>query len=69
MTANFPLGGGGRRVGGGILSRMATLDPQVNLGCQKPPQPSELVGGYFLAVDPFVDRVRVDAWMRRAFSY
>ena len=46
----------------------AALDPLVNLGRQEFPQASKLVGGHFLAGDPFVDRVRVHAQMCRNFT-
>lgn len=56
---------GARRGGGDVLRHLAAFEPLVNFESEELPQPSELVGGHFLAGDPFVHRVEFDAQMLR----
>lgn len=65
VVAHFSFGGGRRCGGRDILRGMAALDPLVNFGGEELPQPSKLVGGHFLAGDPFVNGIPIDAQVRR----
>jgi len=44
-----------------LLTSGPLLDPGVNLGRQEFPKPTDFMSGHFLALDPFVDRVAIDA--------
>ena len=52
-----------------LLSSPFGFDPLVNLGGQELSKATELVDGHFLAGDPLVNRIRVNAQMGRNFRH
>ena len=46
-----------------LLTSGPLLDPGVNLGREEFPPATDVVSGHLLALDPFVDRVAIDAQM------